>query len=953
MKKKMEIVARSLPFWSWNDKLEKEKLLKQIEWMKKHGFGGFFMHARAGLKTEYLSAEWFECIRECIQYAREQGMEAWAYDENGWPSGFTGGKLLEDENNLEWYLQAEFGKKDEKAFVSYDVSGLRLRRLYMGEACETALNVYKRVSVSTVDILDGRVVDKFIEETHERYKSVLGEGFNDLFGFFTDEPQYCRAGTPFPHEIADIFKEEYSEDILDGLGLLFIEKDEYRQFRYRYWKTCQSLMLKNFAKKIYEWCDKNGQKLTGHYVEERDLYAQMLFNGGVMPFYEYEHIPGIDWLCRRFMSVVPARQVGSVAAQLGKREVLTETYAMTGWDATPQELKVITEFQYLYGPNRTCQHLLPYSEQEERKRDHPAHFTPLNPWIEQGMYAFNRYFDWLGETLQNSEEPVSVAVLHPIRSAYFCYQHGKEESTAELDSALLSFCNLLAENQIAFHFIDETLLGKYGFVKDGKIGCGECEYTYLLFPKCYTMDTSTEKLVREFVKQGGKVYLADEKPQYLEGEPFDYAYLETNMTIDEIKAVQPYRISYQGGLIHSVYKKGKDGDFIVLLNISDDETAVGKLTVNGAKNLAEYDFNADNVWSFDGSFKLEPFRSTMILVDKTGNTRREKQTVLLGGEMEVVERDENCLLLDFAHYSKDGEIFSKRYPLPAIFKALLTERYEGDLWLKFPFEIDEVPKKISVKSEYGARAKLAVNGVITDRKNIAAMLQRGNNELTVQLRFYENEKVYLALFGKGVTETLKNCLVFDTYLENVYLCGDFGVYAKGGFRSGEEKNVLIAKEFYIAKRQACVGELTQSGEPFFAGRVVLKKKLMLAEPSVKLKLNGRVHAANVTINGINLGACTFDGEIDISAVAKRGENEVIVELFTSPRNCLGPHHDALWEENLMLSSYGFDMFEGWEDFHCEQFRENYSFVKSGILPETDSVDFSVIYYGIYKDNQKD
>ena len=42
------------PFWSWNDRLEKEELIKQIELMKKSGIEGFFMHARGGLKTEYM-----------------------------------------------------------------------------------------------------------------------------------------------------------------------------------------------------------------------------------------------------------------------------------------------------------------------------------------------------------------------------------------------------------------------------------------------------------------------------------------------------------------------------------------------------------------------------------------------------------------------------------------------------------------------------------------------------------------------------------------------------------------------------------------------------------------------------------------------------------------------------------------------------------------------------------
>lgn len=53
---------RPIPFWSWNDKLKQTKLIEQIHWMKDNGIGGFFMHARSGLQTEYLSEEWMQCI---------------------------------------------------------------------------------------------------------------------------------------------------------------------------------------------------------------------------------------------------------------------------------------------------------------------------------------------------------------------------------------------------------------------------------------------------------------------------------------------------------------------------------------------------------------------------------------------------------------------------------------------------------------------------------------------------------------------------------------------------------------------------------------------------------------------------------------------------------------------------------------------------------------------------
>ena len=95
---------RSIPFWSWNNKLDPEELRKQIREMKEVGLGGFIMHARTGLITEYLSEEWFDCVRVCLDEAKLLGMDAWVYDENGGPSGFVGGKLLENPDNLAQYV---------------------------------------------------------------------------------------------------------------------------------------------------------------------------------------------------------------------------------------------------------------------------------------------------------------------------------------------------------------------------------------------------------------------------------------------------------------------------------------------------------------------------------------------------------------------------------------------------------------------------------------------------------------------------------------------------------------------------------------------------------------------------------------------------------------------------------------------------------------------------------
>ena len=82
---------RGAPFWSWNCKLEKQTLEKQIEYMKDMGFGGYYMHVRVGLETPYLSDEFMELVGACIEKGKDIGMNSYLYDEDRWPSGSAGG----------------------------------------------------------------------------------------------------------------------------------------------------------------------------------------------------------------------------------------------------------------------------------------------------------------------------------------------------------------------------------------------------------------------------------------------------------------------------------------------------------------------------------------------------------------------------------------------------------------------------------------------------------------------------------------------------------------------------------------------------------------------------------------------------------------------------------------------------------------------------------------------
>ena len=84
---------RPRPFWFFNGDMNKDEIRRQILEMKEKGLGGFFLCARQGLRIPYLSNEWFNLCKFCVDTARENDLEVWLYDEYPYPSGMSGGEV--------------------------------------------------------------------------------------------------------------------------------------------------------------------------------------------------------------------------------------------------------------------------------------------------------------------------------------------------------------------------------------------------------------------------------------------------------------------------------------------------------------------------------------------------------------------------------------------------------------------------------------------------------------------------------------------------------------------------------------------------------------------------------------------------------------------------------------------------------------------------------------------
>ncbi len=912
----------SIAFWSWNDKLEKEELKRQIRWMKNCGIGGFFMHARGGLKTEYLSAEWFEAVKFCIEEAEKVGLEAWAYDENDWPSGFCGGKLLNNKEYRALYLTAEYGEYDEKAFVSYVKDGEVYKRRG-GNVNGECINLYLHYHDGLCDVANPRAVDAFIDSTYKKYKRHSLK----VKGFFTDEPQYCCFQTPYTHFVEKYFVENYGENVLDGLYLLFDENGDFRDFRYKYYKALQTLMLNNYARRIYNYCDKNGNEFTGHYIQETSLVGQMQCCMGIMPFYEYQHMCGVDWLGNVVGNSVVFRQLASVAAQTGKKNRICETYGCTGWDATPAELKRIGEFQFLHGVNVMCQHLIPYSESGERKRDYPEHFSPFNGWVKKGFKEFNGYFNKLREILVNSEEIVETAVFHPIRSAYFYFKDCDDsggKGIGELESSFSSLTEKLDSAHIPFHYIDETILGERGKAENGVLRVGEARYTTLIFPKIYTMDASSERLVKEFAESGGKVWLYDGKPTYKESKPYSYDYLESNVGLSDIVRALPYKTAEDKDVAVS-YRKAADGKkFLHVLNTGKEKEFTVK--AEGYAGVMRLDVATGESYFSRGEVRLKEYESAILYFTEEKLSEREKLTpVFADGEYEVIEFGGNYLTLDTAEYSFDGEKYSEKKNVRLIFDELLKLRYDGELYLKYSFVSDIVPDKISVISEddevYLGGKKLVKSGVSALGKGFgeypaSGVVKVGVNDIVVKKYYCQSDDVYKALFELNAP-ALRHKLLYDSFVESVYLYGNFAV--DGDFSKGEADNAVRGKNFRLTTVKPKIRSLIEDGFPFFAGDITLKTVIYVDDTKREFRINRKFCIADIKVNGRYAGRLMFTDGLDVSEFLKKGENEIEITFITGNRNLLGPFHGSV--DNVMPLHP-----VSWSELK----REDYSFIKTEI-----------------------
>ncbi len=576
-----ESIDRGAPFWSWNGRLDRARLLRQLDVYEEMGLGGAHLHPRTGLATPYLGDEFLDHVRAVADEADRRGLHAWLYDEDRWPSGFAGGLATTDERHRLRHLRlsrtriaagesrpcpTHHGEPlplSERRFVAawaltFDKGLLKGRRLISEDASaspgETLLYAYLEVppawtwfnNTQYVDTLNPAAMRAFIDATHERYAHAVGDRFGTVIpAIFTDEPLFRGMDLPYSasderdiilswtDDLSESYLAAYDEDLLAVLPDVLYDRADgrHRPARWRFHNHHTDRFSQAFAGQIGAWCAEHGIALTGHMMAEDSLGSQTTWVGEAMRSLRHFQLPGIDMLCDR-AELTTAKQAQSAARQTGAPGTLSELYGVTNWDFPFAGHKRQGDWQAALGVITRVHHLTWYQMSGEAKRDYPASMGEHSPWWRR-YRVVEDHFARLNVALKSGRPRCRVAMIHPIESYWLV--HGPAACARERERLEAGFAHSLSwllEDLIDVDLVSEAVLAELRATdaapspgggqpdSDPRFVVGGMAYETVVVPPSITLRSATLAALTEFAERGGTVVVMDGGPELVDaGRP--------------------------------------------------------------------------------------------------------------------------------------------------------------------------------------------------------------------------------------------------------------------------------------------------------------------------------------------------------------------------------------------------------------------------------------------------
>lgn len=544
--------------WLWNGRLTKELLCKQLAEMNENGAKTVWVlplpkdfrpnSMPTNMEPDYLTEPFMQLFKEVADEAARLSMVLWLSDEPGWPSGGMNGRVIREMPSLARHAigrqvvkpnRGDTVDVPEHCLSAFVYEGDQIvKRLRPGDRERVnddgiTVELFAPVEIKDrfPDLLKPEAAETFIKLTHEVFKKELGGHFGQTaVAFFNDEAMV--ANPPWTDDLADDFKKAKGYDLYDHLPALFNKNDDEasKTVRIDFFDWWSSRLAEAYFGTIQNWCRANGVLSIGHLGgEEYTLGSNRNGYGHILRILRKFDIPGVDTIWRQLFPAddraveVEINQrlhkypgiettgnhhfpkyASSAAHQNGTPWALTESFAIYGSGLTLEQMRWLTNYQYVRGLNMMTMSCSYSSSEGHHMAGARPNFTPDNPqW--NYMSNYHSYTARISYALNLGRPAVYTAVYFPVKDIW---AGGPAEGlVAKANDELVK---QLLDNQCDFDFIDDDVLEDESTkAMDGELHVGPMSYNTVYISKSQWMSERAKSKLAQFISTGGMVVYVD------------------------------------------------------------------------------------------------------------------------------------------------------------------------------------------------------------------------------------------------------------------------------------------------------------------------------------------------------------------------------------------------------------------------------------------------------------
>lgn len=480
----------AMPIWLWNDTLDKDKLVKQLDDFHRKGVDSVIIKPGTNMGVEYLSDEYFDIVKAVCDEAKRRFMLVAIEDDC--PCDSVHSRIIaEDRRFMCRRLYArpvnEEVHPDEETlyrlYLKFDEDKLVDTKL----ACDEGYTGYNFIlgyaDTEIVDPLNSYATDSYIKYTHEVYYENLQEYFGKtIIGFYNSSFKFDETSVNsvlWSYSMTEEFFEAGGE-ITALAHLLFATKEKKlsREAEHIYHTALRKNLNLAYYIPLSNWCRDHGVTLMGYAITARECELLNSF-----------HIPGQQMTNNLIAQDEELTSRDSMIPKLAAdcaRHAGVSRSSCTCFDEKEGQYSLtpdvmMRQLNFLFA--RGCSMIIPSEFSYSVKSD----AGPNTVWWKnyRKVSDYIKRMSWLGATGTNnancavlcSSEHVPTA---PVRALY--------------------------ENGYSFNYLSIDDFMNKAHVHDGQIHIDRYLYDIVLIDGRLRLSAEIVKKLGYFVTEGGKMY---------------------------------------------------------------------------------------------------------------------------------------------------------------------------------------------------------------------------------------------------------------------------------------------------------------------------------------------------------------------------------------------------------------------------------------------------------------